>query len=212
MNLRGPIFRRQVFGASGVVLRARGRAGAGFTLIELMVVVVLVGIMTAMIIPEMKGTYEDALLRSSGRKLLNAFSLAYSQSVTVNQPHRVRLDRKAGRYYIEKSSHETGGESGFIPLKNVPGSEGELDTRISFEVRKPEREPSTESEVGDTVEPEAPADEMPDESQGEAISFYPNGTADDLEIILKDREGFRLALRINPTTARVRIVELERRE
>ena len=30
------------------------------------------------------------------------------------------------------------------------------------------------------------------------------------EILLRDRAGFRLALRINPTTARVRIIELER--
>jgi prepilin-type N-terminal cleavage/methylation domain-containing protein len=40
-----------------------------FTLIELMVVIVLIGIMTAMIIPEMKGTFEEALLRSTAREL-----------------------------------------------------------------------------------------------------------------------------------------------
>ena len=37
-----------------------------FTLMELVVVVVIIGIMTALIIPEMKGTFEDALLRSTG--------------------------------------------------------------------------------------------------------------------------------------------------
>ena len=63
----------------------------GFTLIELMVVVVLIGILTAMIIPEMKGTYGDALLRSTSRDLVNVFNLAYSRAVTLNQTHRVRL-------------------------------------------------------------------------------------------------------------------------
>ena len=33
--------------------------------------------------------------------------------------------------------------------------------------------------------------------------FYPDGTADAREIQLEDRDGFRLVLRINPTTARV---------
>ena len=39
-----------------------------FTLIELMVVIVIIGIMTAMMIPEMKGTFQDALLRSTSRE------------------------------------------------------------------------------------------------------------------------------------------------
>ena len=45
----------------------------------------------------------------------------------------------------------------------------------------------------------------------ETIGFYADGTADAREIQLEDRDGFRLVLRINPTTARVRIVELERK-
>ena len=71
-----------------------------------MVVLVLIGIMAALIIPEMKGTFEDALLRSTARKLVSAFNLAASQAVTVNQLHRVRLDRKAGRYILERASSE----------------------------------------------------------------------------------------------------------
>ena len=65
---------------------------AAFTLIELMVVMVLIGIMTAMILPEMKGTYEDALLRSTSRELVSVCSLASSHAVSVNQAYRLRLD------------------------------------------------------------------------------------------------------------------------
>ena len=42
------------------------------------------------------------------------------------------------------------------------------------------------------------------------ISFYPDGTADAGDILLRDREGFRLLLQINPVTARVHVVEMER--
>jgi hypothetical protein len=45
---------------------------------------------------------------------------------------------------------------------------------------------------------------------GVAIAFYPDGTADSGDIILRDQEGFRLGLRINPITARVHLVEMER--
>jgi prepilin-type N-terminal cleavage/methylation domain-containing protein len=46
---------------------AMSRGRAGFTLLELMVVCVVIGVMTAMILPEMRGTLEEARLRSSGR-------------------------------------------------------------------------------------------------------------------------------------------------
>src|SRR5436190_209940 len=93
---------QRVLGPSGDWRRERSaamspgnvnRARRGFTLIELMVVVVLIGIVTAVIIPEMKGTYEDALLRSTSRELVNTFKLAYSRAVTLNQIHRVRLKK-----------------------------------------------------------------------------------------------------------------------
>src|SRR3954453_9518465 len=86
--------------------RARGSAlRAGFSLIELMVVLLLISVMAALIIPEMKGTYEDALLRSSARQLVDVFTLAYSRAVTVNQLHRVVLDAKTGHYIIERSAN-----------------------------------------------------------------------------------------------------------
>ena len=103
----------------------------GFTLIELMVVIVLIGIMTAMIVPEMRGTLEDAVLRSTARKLVSVFSLASSRAVTVNQLHRVRLDPKTGRYALETMRTREEGGGGFAPVRDIPESEGELDTRIS---------------------------------------------------------------------------------
>ena len=183
------------------------QATRAFTLIELMVVVVLIGIMSAMIIPEMKGTYEEALLRSTSRELVNVFSLAYSQAVTVNQLHRVRLDPKTGRYFVEKAAREGEGASGFAPVRDLSGSEGTLDTRISIQIRRHDENPSNAREQ------EAPLvseEDSRSRNSDEIISFYPDGTADPGEVRLRDREGFGLSLRINPTTARVRIFELER--
>src|SRR4051812_32973537 len=102
------------------------RAGA-FSLIELLVVVILIGIMTALIIPEMKGTYQDALLRSTARKLVDVFGLAGSRAITMGQLHRVRPDRQRHRYLIERNvrDRETGGSRS--DARDITGGDGELD-------------------------------------------------------------------------------------
>ncbi|HEX9047964.1 MAG TPA: GspH/FimT family pseudopilin [Verrucomicrobiae bacterium] len=168
---------------------------AGFTLVELMVVIAIIGILTAMMIPEMKGSFEDALLRSTGRELINVFDLANSRAVSLNQTRRVRLDEKSGRYLVEKLVVDNGTED-FVPTDDGAGGKGELDARIAIEIRQPGG-PDTESQAT------APRTES-------AITFYPDGTADAGDILLRDRDGFRLLLQINPVTAHVQVVELER--
>ena len=185
--------------------QAGGRSG--FTLMELMVVLVLIGIMTAMILPEMRGTYEEAVLSATGRRLANALGVAYSQSVTAQRAHRLRIDSAAHRYLIEKRELRDAG-NGFVPARDLPGGEGALDARISIQVRKPGEDLSESTEASS---PMGSTEAESFDSGADAIVFYPDGTADAREIQLEDRDGFRLAVRINPVTARVQIQELERR-
>lgn len=173
---------------------------SAFTLIELMIVVALIGIMSAMIIPEMKGTYEEALLRSTSRDLISAANLATSRAVSFNQPYRIRLDRINSEYHVEKRVRAQGREE-FAPLKDLPGSDGKLDSRIRIEIAP--------ADEGLSEESAAPLNQDAS-TLDEVITFFPDGTADAKEVRLQDRQGFRLALRINPTTARVRVVELAR--
>jgi prepilin-type N-terminal cleavage/methylation domain-containing protein len=179
--------------------------GGGFTLVELLVVVVIISIMSVAIIAEMRGTFQDALLRSTSRELAGAFNLASSRAISVNRPLRVRLDTPAHRWLLERS---TRGGTDFYPVRDLPGSFGTLDSRIAIVVRKP-GETSTD-DAGDEPSGDSPKPgELPTAGLEEAVTFYPDGTADARQIELADRDGFRLALRINPVTSRVQITKME---
>jgi len=177
----------------------------GFTLMELMVVLALIAIMTAVIIPEMKGTFEDALLRSTGRKLVEVFNLASSRAVTINETHRVRLERKTGRYFVEKTRSEGALGREIDPRSEIAGGEGVLDTRIIIEVHKSGEDSSDAPDQGPAF---VSGEDLGKRHADDTISFNADGTADASEILLRDLAGFRLLLRINPITSRVQITEL----
>jgi type II secretion system protein H len=180
----------------------------GFTLIELMVVVALVGILSALIIPEMRGSFQDALLRSTSRELVNAFHLAYSRSVSLNQTHRVRLVPAEGKYVLERAVRKAGEPVRFVPLNEILGGQGTLDTRITVDLHKTaEKSEASESQSGREKEPE----DTRGSPREEFITFYPDGTADGMDIVLEDQDGFRLGLRVNPVTARVHVLEVAKK-
>jgi type II secretion system protein H len=174
---------------------------AGFSLIELIVVVMLIGVMVALIVPHMRGTYEDVLLRSAGRKLADAARVAHSQAITVNAAHRIRIDAGSHRYHVERVHLDPDHGPAFVPLRHVPGSEGTFHARISIEVRGAGN-PLPIHVSGLSSELLSHDTQMATANPG--IVFYPDGTADPAEIHLRDQEGFGLSLRISPVTGRVR--------
>jgi len=180
---------------------------AGFTLIELTIVVIIIGILSAMMVAEMSGTLQDSLLRGASRQLISVFSLASSRAISANRLCRVRFDRASGHYLIEQHAH---GDD-FVPAKGIPESEGAIDFRIALRVREGTEEEAASPEM-ELTQPAPPEPErQPDEHSTEnAVNFYPDGTSDGREIELRDRDGAGMALRVNRVTSRVQIIELPR--
>ncbi len=178
----------------------------GFTLVEMLVVLAVIGIVTAAILPEMRGTYNDALLRSASRQLVDAFYVASSRAISRNEPERIVLDPRTGKFLTEERVRETARGDEFGPVRDIPGTQGQLDRRVHLETRAVEEEQLTEP--GEELEPTAPPE--PRTAGETVVRFYPDGTADAWEFQLTDTQGFRLLLKLNPATAGVRVEELGR--
>jgi type II secretion system protein H len=170
----------------------------GFTLIEIMLVLALIGIMAGMIVPEMKGSMEDALLRASARKVVDVFNLTYSRAISLNLQHRILLDTQTGRYRVEQQRTGMPGPLAFRPVTDVNDLEGQLDSRIEIQVRPMMPENSDQ---------QIPEDELSPATLNNGINFYSDGTADGCQIRLRDRTGAELILELNPVTGNVHLIE-----
>ena len=184
-------------------VECRRSSTSGFSLVELMVVLTVLGILSALIVPQFNSSSEDARLLAAGRELATVMTLAYSQAVTLHRPCRLRLDRGRGRYWLESPAE--GPEGGFSPLADVPGAAGVLDARIEIQVKSP----AGAEENGPRAVAAGPGRSDRDL---ETVSFRPDGTADSREILLRDREGFGLSIEVHPITSRIRLNRLERVE
>lgn len=172
----------------------------GFTLIELMVVIMIIGVMSAAIVTEMRGSFDDALLRGTARKVIDLCDTASARAISVHQPYILKFDSAAGRYVIRPKA-ENPTDVGIARETEMP-VEGELDSRITMDIR----EVQASEEQPDSETP-AIAAERDRRARADVINFYPDGTADAREFFFRDRTGVELQLRLNPVTGRVRIVE-----
>jgi type II secretion system protein H len=175
---------------------SRIRHARGFSLVELMVVIVLISIMTALIVPEMRGTFADATLRSGARKLVDALTLANSRAVSLGQVHRVRFDEANGKYVLERGARS--GERAFVEVDDVSTAKGALDDSVKLQIRK--------TDLADAPDL-APLIHEAEPQSRQTISFYADGSADGADILLRDRHGFELRLNISRITGRIEVME-----
>ena len=79
------------------------RPTSGFTLLEMMVVLVIVAIGSALVVPMVEGGYESREVRRAARQIAATMHYCRGEAVALGQPQELVIDA------VENSIHTTGG-------------------------------------------------------------------------------------------------------
>ena len=180
-----------------------------FTLIELMVVIVIIGVMGALIVPEMSGTFGDSKIKSSARKIIQAAGLAQSRAVSINHEHRLQFDTKNHRFSISRRVVDPNLGETFVPVNEISGSQGTWSDSVELILRDPAVDPE------EIPLPTWESDPLSMQSQSTSsepesfISFKADGSTSRKELVLKHPDGHGLVISILPAAGRMSIQPLK---
>lgn len=146
----------------------------GFTLIELTIIIVILGIMLSLIIPRL-GEIGEANLKRSSRHLTGVIRYLRNESQARKTVYRLRFDVQDGRFWTDAMTLTSDQALEFRQFHSVIGTEGSLSGRTSFR------------DVKVASHPDDPY-----------IQFTPDGWVEPALIHLQDGEGRDFTLSVNP--------------
>jgi len=156
---------------------------SGFTLLELVVVLTIVGMASALALPTLGDGLRQWRMQGAVRELATLFKFTRNQSVAQRVPFQVVLDRARGVYWLDHPEKfalfdpERGGERG-IRLYALPAG-------FRFGEAAVAGIPSAGERVG--------------------ILFFPKGNSTGGEIEILDPKGRRYRIVVDPLTGQARV-------
>jgi type II secretion system protein H len=159
---------------------------AGFTLVELIVVMVLLLIVASMVAPRMSSFFQGRALSQEARRMLSLAHLAQSRAVAEGVPVLLWIDSRNSTYGIQVQGGHMGANDRVSEYTAEPSLT--LETSAATEVGTSE---------GDDEKLGLPAD-LP------AIRFNPDGFFDEVSVSkITIRQGTAGALELVPTANRL---------
>jgi type II secretion system protein H len=154
--------------------RGSGSPGAGFTLIELIVVLVLMLVMASIAVPYLAGQLGGAALRSAASDFVGMARVARATAVAGRKVVRLNVDPVNGRLYLSQEG-AGGNSSGSVLGKRdlSPDVFFSLETRTTGRVAAPF-----------------------------SLQFRADGTAEEALVTLEHRSGRNVKVRVEKVTGR----------
>jgi len=173
----------------------------GFTLIEILLVVVIMLISMGVALPSFMSSFRGAKLRSSVRTIMMASRYARATAVLQQMDTALLFDKALGTIEVVgvKSTTE---EDRFLdesaPINMDSEEDSENDYAVSTLLQKSLEE---EVEIVDLT-----SDGELEEVEGiYALSYYANGMCDQYSITLRDDHGTTVTIKIDPLSAKAKL-------
>lgn len=195
------------------------RGTAGFTLIEIMVVVIVLAILAGMMMPSLGGSLETVRLNAAANRVSDLFDYCHQAATATGRVHGLVFAGDGIHYQMiaearpKKDEAGKSGDAGEAEKKpklepfKLPGV---FETRLpegvkltSFESLEQEQGPDGAGEGSATRDQSAEPSGAP--GDGARILFFPDGTAEFATLVLGTARGDRRTIRLNGLSGAVRI-------
>ena len=177
----------------------------GFTLLELLVVLVIISMMAAFVGPRVAGSMSTLTLKTAAKKVASSLRYARSQATSESRTYFVLFDPDRGRLTIRPGQVATIGE------KEKETADGEQDEGRS-EGRADDNPVKERSKVYDLPEgvrfDKVVSDKDETASDVFQIVFFPNGGSSGGEVLLENDRGRRYNISVDFVSGTVRLGEV----
>jgi prepilin-type N-terminal cleavage/methylation domain-containing protein len=149
---------------------------AGFTLVEMMLVFLLIGIMVSVAIPRWREVYSETSIHESSKMIAALVHFARERSVLEHRNYRLVLDRRGNTYWLEKQTKfaQSGAET-YGVVKDILTKRFQLPEHFYFAELTLNGQKAQSSSF---------------------VTFYPDGTSDESQITLANESGEKWRIRI----------------
>jgi len=170
-------------------------ARRGFTLIEVLMVVVIIVIATAIAIPSFTRSFRGAKLRASTRAIVSASRYARSRAVLQQVQAVLLFDTELATIEVITIGSANTSENKF--LNDTPADEEE-------------GQPAVESRLKKTMEPDVRIVSVTSDSPDGLMEidgiysaiYYPNGLCDQYTVELEDDQQKRVLIEVDPLSGK----------
>ena len=151
---------------------------SGFTLIEILLVVVIILIATGVAIPKFRGTFQGTQMQDAARATIRMARYARSMSILQQKDYTLKIDD----HLLTVSSSGGGSNSNQTVTRRIPD-----DIEIS--------------------EFENKADSDHSEKENRSVLFSSSGMNDGFDLTLSDKNNRRVDISCDPFTGKIKVEE-----